>query len=150
MRLELVHRQTFVKSTIRAPAVQSYGVVHKRCWQLGRGEWSKNDQNCRQIVQSNLGIRNGLIRNKLVLKNHFPCPWPFANLLPRDKEYSTKKFPIIKFDCTTKLPTWGRGCQKTWKIPDVIYGWSLCKVQLQHMYWITTKYKYDVQSLFIT
>ena len=56
-------------------------------------------------VQSNLAIRNGLIRNKLVLRNHFL--WPICHLLHKDKELlalrnnftATKKFPIAKFDC---------------------------------------------------
>ena len=49
--------------------------------------------------------RNVLIRNKLVLRNHFPRP--NANLLHKDKEHValsnnyrvTKKFLITKFDC---------------------------------------------------
>ena len=36
-------------------------------------------------VQSNLVIRNGLIRNKLVLRNHFPQP--IGTLLHKDKEH---------------------------------------------------------------
>ena len=28
-------------------------------------------------------------------------------------------------DSTKKLPTWGRGCQKSGKIANVVYGWSL-------------------------
>ena len=60
------------------------------------------------LIQSNLAIRNGLIRNKLVLRNHFP--WPIANFLHNDKEHLalwnnfrvTKKFLITKFDCTIK------------------------------------------------
>ena len=36
-------------------------------------------------IQSNLVIRNGLIRNKLVLRNHFSLP--IANLLHKDKEH---------------------------------------------------------------
>ena len=58
------------------------------------------------IVQSNLAIRNGLIRNKLVLRNHFP--WPICHLLYKNKELlalrnnfrATKKFLIAKFDCS--------------------------------------------------
>ena len=38
-------------------------------------------------VKSNLVIRNGLIRNKLVLRNHFL--WPVANLLNKNKEHIT-------------------------------------------------------------
>ena len=61
------------------------------------------------IMQSNLVIRNVLIRKKLVLRNHFQ--WPIANLLHKDKEHLalrnnfrvTKKFLITKFDCTTHL-----------------------------------------------
>ena len=57
-------------------------------------------------VQSNLVIRNVLIRNKLVLRNHFP--WPIWYLLHKNKEHLalrnnfrvTKKFLITKFDCT--------------------------------------------------
>ena len=57
---------------------------------------------------SNLVIRNGLIRNKLVLRNHFS--WPIVNLLHKDKEHLalrnnfrvTKKFLITKFDCISK------------------------------------------------
>ena len=61
-------------------------------------------------VQSNLVIRNVLIRNKLVWRNHFP--WPIVNLLHKDKEHLalrnnfrvTKKFLITKFDCIFKSP----------------------------------------------
>jgi hypothetical protein len=57
-------------------------------------------------TSSNVVIRNGFIRNKLVLKNHFLCP--IANLLYKNKEQltlrnnfkMTKKFLITKFDCT--------------------------------------------------
>ena len=57
-------------------------------------------------VQSNLAIRNGLIRNKLVLRNHFL--WPICHLLHKDKELlalrnnfrATKRFLIAKFDFT--------------------------------------------------
>ena len=56
-------------------------------------------------LQSNLVIRNGLIRNKLALRNHLP--WPNANLLLKDKELValrnhsmvTIKFLFTKFDC---------------------------------------------------
>ena len=59
------------------------------------------------ILQSNFAISNGLIRNLLVLKNHFP--WPICHLLHKDKEHlalrnnfrATRKFLIAKFDCTT-------------------------------------------------
>ena len=59
----------------------------------------------RQVVQSNLAIKNGIIRNKLVLRNHFL--WPICHLLHKDKELmalrnnfrATKKFLIAKFDC---------------------------------------------------
>ena len=52
-------------------------------------------------------IRNSLIRNKLVLRNHFL--WPICHLLHKDKERLasrnnfrvTKKFLIVKFDCST-------------------------------------------------
>ena len=61
---------------------------------------------CKKHLQSNLAIRNGLIRNKLVLRNHFL--WPICHLLHKDKELfalrnnfrATKKFLIAKFDCT--------------------------------------------------
>ena len=57
-------------------------------------------------VQSNLAIRNCLIRNRLVLRNHFL--WPICQLLYKDKENlalrhnfrATRKFLIPKFDCT--------------------------------------------------
>ena len=60
------------------------------------------------LIQSNLAIRNGLIRNKLVLRNHFL--WPICHLLHKDKELlalrnnfrATKKFLIAKFDCSSK------------------------------------------------
>ena len=47
--------------------------------------------------------------DKLVLRNHYPCP--NANLLHKDKELLalrknfrvTKKFLITKFDCTTEI-----------------------------------------------
>ena len=62
-------------------------------------------------VQSNLVLRNCLIRNKLVLTNHFT--WPICHLLHKDKEHLTlrnnfrvtKKFLITKFDCTYVLAT---------------------------------------------
>ena len=48
------------------------------------------------LVQTNL-----VIRNKLVLRNHFP--WPICKLLHKDKEHLafrvTEKFLITKFDC---------------------------------------------------
>ena len=52
-----------------------------------------------------LGNKDGLIRNKLVLRNHFLCP--ICHLLHEDKELlalrnnfrATKKFLIAKFDC---------------------------------------------------
>ena len=55
------------------------------------------------MVQSNLVIKNVLIRNKLVIRNHFP--WPIFNLLHKYKEHLalgnnfrvTKKFLITKF-----------------------------------------------------
>ena len=54
-------------------------------------------------VGSNLVIENCLIRNKLVLRNHFP--WPIVNLLHKEKEHLalrnnfkvTKKFIIPKY-----------------------------------------------------
>ena len=61
------------------------------------------------IIQSNLVIRNVLLRNKLISRNHFP--WPNANLLHKDQEHLslrnnfsvTKKFLIAKFDCSSYL-----------------------------------------------
>ena len=63
-------------------------------------------KNTGKQIQSNLVIRNVLIRNKLVLRNHFL--WPIVNLLHKDKEYLalrvnsrvTKKSLITKFDCS--------------------------------------------------
>ena len=60
---------------------------------------------CNYKIQSNLAIRNGSIRKKLVLRNHFL--WPICHLLHKDKELLalrnnfrvTKKFLIAKFDC---------------------------------------------------
>ena len=57
------------------------------------------------LIQSNLTLRNCLIRNKLVLRNHFL--WSIFHLLHRNKELlalrnnfrATKKFLITKFDC---------------------------------------------------
>ena len=54
-------------------------------------------------------IRNDLIRNTLVLRNHFL--WPVTNFLHKDKEYLglkynfrvNKKFLITKFDCINGL-----------------------------------------------
>ena len=61
------------------------------------------------VLQSNLAIRNSLIRNKLVLRNHFL--WPICHLLHKDKELlasrnnfrATKKFLFAKFDCNILL-----------------------------------------------
>ena len=67
-------------------------------------------KNCKFLkLQSNLAIRNGLIRNKLVLGNHFL--WPICHLLHKDKELlalrnnfrATKKFLIAKFDCISNF-----------------------------------------------
>jgi hypothetical protein len=60
------------------------------------------------IIQSNLVIRNILIRNKLVLRNHFT--WPICHFLHKDKKHLAlrnyfrlaKKLLITKFDCTIK------------------------------------------------
>ena len=72
-------------------------------------------------IQTNLVIRNVLIRNKLVLRNHFS--WPSVNLLHEDKEHLalrnnfgvTKKFLITKFDCAVKIP-WKYMRQTQWHI----------------------------------
>ena len=56
-------------------------------------------------MQSNLVIRKVLIRNKLVLRNHYS--WPDDDWLHKGKEHlalrnnfrMTKKFLITKFDC---------------------------------------------------
>ena len=85
------------------------------CYKLIRSNYeSRIYESCvRQVsllIQLNLVIRNVLIRNKLVLRNHFP--WPNANLLHKDKELLalrnnfrvTKKFLITKFDCIIEEP----------------------------------------------
>ena len=59
-------------------------------------------------VKLNLAIRNGLIRNKLVSRNHFLRS--ICHLLHKDMELlalrnnfrATKMFLIAKFDCTSK------------------------------------------------
>ena len=60
-------------------------------WFIKRGEFMQ--------IQSNLVIRNVLIRNKIVLRNHFP--WPNANLLHKDKEHLALRnnFRVTKFEC---------------------------------------------------
>ena len=70
-------------------------------------EWCNYELTQKTKVHSNLAIRNGLVRNKLVLRNHFL--WPICHLLHKDKELlalnnfrATKKFLIAKFDCITK------------------------------------------------
>ena len=58
-----------------------------------------------KYIQSNLALMNCLIRNKLILRNHFL--WPICRLLHKDKEllalrnnvWATKKFLVAKFDC---------------------------------------------------
>ena len=68
----------------------------------------KSNTYIRTIVQSNLALRSCLIRNKLVLRDHFL--WPICHLLYKDKELlalrnifrATKKFLIAKFDCNWK------------------------------------------------
>ena len=58
------------------------------------------------LLQSKLAISNSLIRNILVLRNHFL--WPICHLLHKNKELlalrnnleASKKFLIAKFDCT--------------------------------------------------
>ena len=83
----------------------------------------KNVLPTRSRVLSNLVIRNVLIRNKLVLRNHFP--WPIVNLLHKDKEHLalrnnfrvTKKFLITKFDCTRSFDGTGSASNsaKIWR-----------------------------------
>ena len=70
-------------------------------------EWCNYELTQKTKAHSNLAIRNGLVRNKLVLRNHFL--WPICHLLHKDKELlalnnfrATKKFLIAKFDCITK------------------------------------------------
>ena len=56
-------------------------------------------------VQSNLALRNVLIRNKLISRSHFL--WQICHLLHKEKKLlalrnnfrMTKKFLIAKFDC---------------------------------------------------
>ena len=67
------------------------------------GNWDTRKKVYTLQVKSNLVMRNGLIRNKFVLRNHFP--WPIANLLYKAKEHLalrnsftvTKKFLLTKF-----------------------------------------------------
>ena len=41
-----------------------------------------------------------------------------------------KNWSKLPTDSTKKLPTWGRGCQKSGKIANVVYGWSLLLILL--------------------
>ena len=58
------------------------------------------------VYQSNLAIRNSLIRNLLAFRNHFP--WPTCHSLHKEKQLlalsnnfrATKKFLIAMFDST--------------------------------------------------
>ena len=67
----------------------------------------KSNTYIKTIVQSNLALRSCLIRNKLVLRNHFL--WPICHLLYKNKEHLalrnnfrvTEVFLIAKFDCTS-------------------------------------------------
>ena len=80
------------------------------------------------LLQSNLAIRNGLIRNKLAIRNHFL--WPICHLFHKDNELlalrnnsrATKKFLIAKFDCTWTLDGWSM--RQSSHRPKVLY-WGL-------------------------
>ena len=85
-------------------------------------EWCNYELTQKTKVHSNLAIRNGLVRNKLVLRNHFL--WPICHLLHKDKELlalnnfrATKKFLIAKFDCIIMCLV----CLSIWKISNSIY-----------------------------
>jgi len=81
-------------------------VINERSVDMLWVGWFKNECFWKRFtcIQSNLAIRNGLIRNKLVLRNHFLLP--ICHLLHKDKELlalrnnfrATKKFFIAKFD----------------------------------------------------
>ena len=81
--------------------------------------------------QSKLVVGNFLIRNKLVLKNHFP--WPIVNLLHKGKEHLasrnnlrlTKKFLITKFNCKRFIwNVWSTLyvylCSKCWLLTNIL------------------------------
>ena len=80
------------------------------------------------VLQSNLALRNCLIRNKLVLRNHFL--WPICHLLHKDKELlalrnnfrATKKFLIAKVDCTVIIIRVNYKSQSN-TTPLQIYSW---------------------------
>ena len=88
-----------------------------------------------EIVQSNFAIRNGLIRNKLVLRNRFL--WPICHLLHKDKELLalrnnfrvTKKFLIANFDCITKIRKKNLIEQWIWTQYQNQYLWPNCILQ---------------------
>ena len=86
-------------------------------------KWARNEEQetihtiDQVLAQSNLAIRNSLIRNKLVLRNHFL--WSICHLLQKNKELlalrnqrATKNFLIAKFDSFIS-----RGPRLDWPIP---------------------------------
>ena len=89
-----------------------YGITFpccRGCDSRSQPMWKKYfRRSTKNKVQSNLVIRNVLIRNKLVLRNHFPST--IVNLFHKDKEHLalrnnfrvTKKFLITRLDCTLK------------------------------------------------
>ena len=78
-------------------------------------------------LQSNLVIRNVLIRNKLVLRNHFPKP--IFNLLHKDKTLLalrnnfrvTNKFLITNFDCI-RMPHTKHKMKNFFQIKFLFFG----------------------------
>ena len=85
-----VYYQFFIQSLVQRDLIYVYV---KRIWGI-------------ILVQSNLALRNCLVRKKLELRNHFLRP--ICHLLHKDMELlalrnnfrATKKFLIANFDCT--------------------------------------------------
>ena len=108
-------------------------VAYDKPWSIRPNDKKKRFEICVTIlfVQSNLVIRNVLIRNKLALRNHFQ--WPIENLLHRDKEHLalrynfrvTKKFLNTKFDCIFKMhPNALGGIASTAQVLQSLWNWK--------------------------
>ena len=81
-----------------------------------------------------------MIRNKLVLRNHFLCP--ICHLLHEDKELlalrnnfrETEKFLITKFDCTCNFFQELFSEWKPYMANIVCKSWKVVKVQVKKNY----------------
>ena len=82
------------ESRERSPGQTPFSMITKITKTSKNKLWPQTKQT-KIYIQSNLAIRNGLIMNKLVLRNHFL--WPICHLLHKDEELLalTPNTPLI-------------------------------------------------------